>query len=51
MGSKIKWLTKRKIQIDGVDHLNNCNYKVMFDRLETGTFMIAAAATNGKIIY
>ena len=50
MGSKIKWISKRKIQIDGVDHLNNCNYKVMFDRLETGTFIIAAAATNGKII-
>ena len=49
MGSNIKWISKRKIQIDGVSNLNNCNYQVMFDRLEAGTFMIAVAATNGKV--
>ena len=49
MGSKIKWLSKRKIQIDGVNQLKECNYEVMFDRLEAGTFIIAAAATKGRI--
>ncbi len=49
MGSKIKWMSKRKIQIDGVNELKECTYKVMFDRLEAGTFVIAAAATNGKV--
>ena len=28
MGSKIKWLSKRKIQIDGVNQLKECNYEV-----------------------
>ena len=49
LGGKIKWIGKRKIQIDGVKKLKDINYKVMFDRIEAGTYMIAAAATKGRI--
>ncbi len=48
-GSKIQWISKRKIQIDGVNQIDNGNYNVMFDRLEAGTFMFATAATNGNV--
>ncbi len=49
LGCKIKWIGKRKIQIDGVKSLKNINYNIMFDRIEAGTYMIAAAATNGRV--
>ena len=48
-GCKIKWVAKRKIVIDGVKKLKKINYKVMFDRIEAGTYMIAAAATQGRV--
>ena len=49
LGCKIKWLGKRKVQIDGVKNLKDINYNIMFDRIEAVTYMIAAAATNGRI--
>ena len=49
LGCKIKWLGKRKIQIDGVKNLKDINYNIMFDRIEAVTYMIAAAATNGRV--
>ena len=49
LGCKIKWLGKRKVQIDGVKNLKDINYNIMFDRIEAGTYMIAAAATNGRV--
>jgi len=49
MGSKIKWIGKRKIRIEGVKELRSLNYKVMFDRIEACTYIIASAVTNGKI--
>lgn len=49
LGCKIKWLGKRKIQIDGVKNLKEINYNIMFDRIEAVTYMIAAAATNGRV--
>ena len=48
-GCKIKWLKERKIRIDGVKELKNINYKIMFDRIEAGTYMIAAGATQGRV--
>ena len=48
-GCKIKWLGKRKVQIDGVKNLKDINYNIMFDRIEAVTYMIAAAATNGRV--
>ena len=37
------------ITITGVEKLNGCSYSVMPDRIETGTYLIAAAATRGHI--
>ena len=49
LGCKIKWVGKRKVQIDGVKNLKDINYNIMFDRIEAVTYMIAAAATNGRV--
>ena len=49
MGCKIKWLEKRKIEINGVTNLKQLTYRVMFDRIEAGTYMIASAVTDGRI--
>ena len=49
-GAKIKWIGKRTVQIEGVKSLNSVNYSVMSDRIETGTFCIAACLTRGDII-
>jgi UDP-N-acetylglucosamine 1-carboxyvinyltransferase len=49
MGAKIKGLGTDNIQIDGTSSLQGTNYKVMFDRIEAGTYMTAVAAVGGKI--
>ncbi len=49
-GAKIKWIGKRTVQIEGVKSLNSVNYSVMSDRIETGTFCVAACLTRGNII-
>ena len=48
-GGKLKWIGKRTIQINGVKFLNSINYSIMGDRIETGTWLIAAALTEGKL--
>ena len=50
MGGKIKWIGKRTVRIYGVNKFKNVKYKIMSDRIEAGTYMIAAAATVGKLI-
>lgn len=49
MGAKISDAGTDKIRIQGVEKLNGCRYKVLPDRIETGTFLVAAAMTGGKI--
>ncbi len=49
MGAKIYDSGKEKIIIDGVDKLFGCTHKVIPDRIEAGTFLIAAAATSSSI--
>jgi len=49
MGAKIKGLGTDNIQIDGTSSLLGTNYKVMFDRIEAGTYMTAVAAAGGRI--
>ena len=49
MGCNIKWTGKRTITILGVKLLRELNYKIMFDRIEAGTYMIASALTEGKL--
>ena len=49
MGCKINWIGKRTVKIIGVKNLNEVNHKIMPDRIEAGTYLIAAAITKGKI--
>ena len=49
MGAKIEGAGTDTIRIKGVDELEPVNYRVMPDRIEAGTFMIAAAITGGDI--
>ena len=49
MGARIYDSGKEKIIIDGVNTLGGCNHKVIPDRIEAGTFLIAAAATSSSI--
>ena len=49
MGAKIYDAGKEKIIIDGVQKLSGCSHKVIPDRIEAGTFLIAAAATSSSI--
>ena len=48
-GAKIKGAGTNVIKITGVTKLKGTGYKVMPDRIETGTFLCAAAITGGKI--
>lgn len=49
MGAKIKGAGSDTITIDGVDRLHGATHRVMPDRIETGTFLVAAAATGGTV--
>ena len=49
-GANIKWVGKRICQIIGVNSLNETNYSVMGDRIETGTFCVAATLTKGNLL-
>ncbi len=49
MGAKIEGAGTNTIQIQGVDRLGGANHAVIPDRIEMGTFMIAAAITGGDI--
>ena len=48
-GAKIKWIGKRTVEIIGVKSLRSISYKVMGDRIECGTFCVAAALTEGNL--
>jgi len=50
MGAKIKGLGTRKIMIDGVNKLSSTEHKIIPDRIETGTFLVAAAMTKGSVL-
>ena len=49
LGCKIKWISKRSIQIEGVDQIYQTTYSVMFDRIEAGTYLVAGAVTEGNL--
>tara|TARA_B110000238_G_scaffold193482_1_gene229965 strand:+ start:438 stop:1691 length:1254 start_codon:yes stop_codon:yes gene_type:complete len=49
MGCNIKWISKRTVRIEGTFHINELNYKVMPDRIEAGTYLVAAALTKGNL--
>jgi len=49
MGGKIKWIGKRTLKIIGVNNFKEAEYKIMPDRIEAGTYLIAAAVTEGNL--
>src|SRR2546423_12027604 len=49
MGAKIKGHGTPEIRIEGVQELKGAEHRIIPDRIECGTFMIAAAITNGEI--
>jgi len=49
MGAKIKGAGSHRIIIKGVNKLKGAKHRIMPDRIETGTYMIAAAITGGNI--
>lgn len=49
MGARIRGAGTNIIKIEGVDELKGCNYAVIPDRIEAGTYMVAAAITGGDV--
>lgn len=50
MGAKIKGAGTETIRIEGVERLHGCRHSIIPDRIQAGTYMIAAAATRGDLI-
>ncbi len=50
MGARIHGQGTDTIVVDGVERLHGCSYEVMPDRIEAGTYLVAAAATRGSIL-
>lgn len=49
MGAQIEGIGSDTLTIYGVEKLQGCQYSVMPDRIETGTFLVAAAASRGRV--
>lgn len=49
MGAKIEGIDTNTLTVTGVEQLNGCEYAVVADRIETGSYLAAAAITGGKI--
>ena len=50
MGARIEGHGTSRIVIQGVDKLHGCTHQVVADRIETGTFLCAVAATGGEVL-
>jgi len=49
MGAKIEGIGSNTLRVFGVDRLNGCTHRVVADRIEAGTYAMAAAITGGEI--
>ena len=49
MGARIRGHGTPELKIEGVEKLSGCEHRIIPDRIECGTFMIAAAITNGEL--
>lgn len=49
MGAKIDGIGTDTLTIEGVKSLSGCQFDVMPDRIETGTYLVAAAASRGRV--
>ncbi|MCO5094797.1 MAG: UDP-N-acetylglucosamine 1-carboxyvinyltransferase [Chiayiivirga sp.] len=50
MGAKIDGIGTSRLVIEGAERLDGCRYDVLPDRIETGTFLVAAAMTGGRVV-
>ncbi|MGU3840358.1 UDP-N-acetylglucosamine 1-carboxyvinyltransferase, partial [Vibrio diabolicus] len=50
LGAKISGAGTDTITIEGVERLGGCKHNVVADRIETGTFLVAAAVSGGKVV-
>ncbi len=50
MGAKVSGAGTATLVIEGVDQLHGCSYEVLPDRIETGTFLVAGAITQGRVL-
>ena len=50
MGAKISGASSDTITIEGVERLTGCQHSIVPDRIETGTFLVAAAISGGRIV-
>ncbi|HCV02104.1 UDP-N-acetylglucosamine 1-carboxyvinyltransferase [Pseudoalteromonas sp. SSMSWG5] len=50
MGAKISGAGTSRIEIEGVESLSGCEYSILPDRIETGTFLVAAAMAGGEVL-
>ncbi|EOG10180.1 UDP-N-acetylglucosamine 1-carboxyvinyltransferase 2 [Enterococcus faecium EnGen0176] len=50
MGAQVYGAGTEKMRIEGVDHLHAVNHSIVQDRIEAGTFMVAAAMTQGNVL-
>ena len=50
MGARIEGHGTSRIRIQGVEKLHGCEHQVVADRIETGTFLCAVAATGGEVL-
>ena len=50
MGAKIDGIGTEVIRIKGVEGLNPCDYEVIPDRIEAGTFLVGCGLTRGSIV-
>jgi UDP-N-acetylglucosamine 1-carboxyvinyltransferase len=49
MGAKISGAGTDRLEIEGVETLNGTDYEILPDRIETGTYLVAAVMTGGKV--
>lgn len=50
MGAQVYGAVTETMRIEGVDHLHAVNHSIVQDRIEAGTFMVAAAMTQGNVL-
>ncbi len=50
MGARISGAGTDTLRIEGVEHLHGTSYRVLPDRIETGTYLVGAAMTGGQIV-
>ncbi len=50
MGARIKGAGTETIRIEGVEAMHGCRHSIIPDRIQAGTYMIAAAATRGDVV-